>query len=102
MAYSFIATTKKNPNWSNLHTQVFRPDTSIEVFPIESEEPDKYYVGICIPFSKLDKHPNTWDDLVNVIHKMKGEFGFEIFDLYHGFFVTDENINQVKESLFAK
>ena len=102
MAYSFIANTTKEVDWSNLHSEVFIPDSAIEMFPIASDKSDNYYLGISIPFGKLDKYPNTWDDLVNTIHKLKRNYGFEIFDLYHGFFVNDNNINQVKESLLSK
>ena len=102
MAYSFIAVSEKEPDWKSLHAQIFREDSAIEMFPIQSEEPGKYYLGICIPFSKLDQYPETWDELVSIINKLKSTFGFDTLDLYHGFFVNDENMGQVKASLFPE
>lgn len=99
MAYSLIATTTQKTDWKKLYAEVFNPDIGIEMFPIASGAPDVYYLGINIPFFKLDAHPDTWDILVKIINKLKTVFSFEVFDLYNGFFVDDQNIEQVKKSL---
>jgi hypothetical protein len=85
MAYSLIATSNKEPDWQKLHQEVFNPDSAIEMFPITSDEPGVFYLGISIPLFKLDKHPATWKDLVEVITKLKTKHNCEIFDLYNGF-----------------
>lgn len=99
MAYSFIATTTQKTDWQKLHAEVFNPDSAIEMFPIASDEPDVFYLGISIPMLKIDKYSDTWNDLVKTITKLKTAHSFEIFDLYHGFYVGDQNIEQVKKAL---
>jgi hypothetical protein len=100
MAYSFLAISDNEPNWEELHSEVFNPNGAIEMFPIE-EDDGKSYLGISIPSSKLELNPNTWDELVTTITTLKNKYSFKIFDLYHGFFVDDSNIDEVKSQLIA-
>ena len=99
MAYSFIATTKKAQDWSAVRKQVFDPESAIEMFPVESAPTGVYHLGICIPTYKLNQRPQTWEELQKTIHTLKNDFEFEVFDLYHGFYVSDENLDEVKKSL---
>lgn len=99
MAYSFIAITSVKPDWKDLHSNIFRANSAIEMFPIKSDDPKTYYLGMCIPFHKLDLYPNTWNDLVELINKLKTVYNFKVFDLYNGFFINDKNIKIIKKSL---
>ncbi len=99
MAYSFIASTTQKTEWQKLHKEVFKSTNGIEMFPIASSVPNVFYLGICIPFSRLETYPDTWNVLVKIISELKTTYSFEIFDLYNGFFVDDQNIEQVKKSL---
>lgn len=99
MAYNFIATSAKEPDWQKVHTKVFNENSAIEMFPIETGKVE-YQLGISIPFVKLERHPNTWEALAKTIKELN-DFGFRVFDLYNGFYVDDGNLNKVKQSLFG-
>lgn len=102
MAYSFIAITKKTQNWTEVRNRVFDPESAIEMFPIESGKKGVYNLGICIPSVKLNQRPQTWDELLRIFNSLKIDFEFEVFDLYHGFYVTDDNLHEVRNSLLGE
>jgi hypothetical protein len=100
MGYSLLAIAEQEPNWKELHADVFNPDGPIEMFPID-EGDAKYYLGLNIPSSKLDKHSNTWEELEKTINALKSTYNFKVFDLYGGFYVDDQNLLEVKKQLIG-
>ena len=101
MAYSLLAIGNKKTSWKELHSDIFNPNGPIEMFPID-EGDDKSYLGISIPSSKLDKHPNTWKELEKTIKALRSKYNFKVFDLYGGFYVDDRNLMEVKKQLIGK
>lgn len=101
MGYSILAIAKKEPNWQELHSGIFNPNGPIEIFPIE-EKDGRYYLGLSIPSTKLEEHPNTWDELEATINVLKSKYSFKLFDLYAGFYIEDENLLEVKKQLIGE
>lgn len=101
MGYSLLAIADQQPNWNELHADVFNPNGPIEMFPID-EGDGKAYLGLNIPSSKLDTHANTWEELEETINKLKTSYKFKVFDLYGGFFVNDGNMLEVKKQLIRE
>jgi fructose 1,6-bisphosphatase len=81
---------------------LFKASSAIEMFPIASTEPNKYNLGLSIPIFKQKENPNTWNDLVETITKLEADYSFEVFDLYNGFVVTPDNLDQVKKALIPE
>lgn len=100
MGYNLLAIQSKEPDWIKLHNEILDREGAIELFPI-NENDGKYYLGINIPLYKLRNNKNTASDLEQMIKILKEKYGFEIFDLYNGFFVDDSNMDKVIESLTA-
>lgn len=98
MGYSLIAIAEKEPEWAELHGEVFNPNGPIEMFPID-EGDGKFYLGINIPSSKYNAYPNTWEELEKTIRTLLAKYNFMVFDLYGGFYIDDENIAEVKKQL---
>lgn len=101
MGYSLLAIAEQEPNWKELHSEVFNPNGPIEMFPID-EGDGKFYLGLSIPSSKLDKYPNTWDKLENTIKALRSKYSFKVFDLYGGFHVDDGNLLEIRKQLIGE
>lgn len=101
MGYSLLAIAEQAPNWKELHANVFNPNGPIEMFPI-NEGDGKHYLGLNIPSSKLDKHPNTWEELEQTIKELRATYHFKVFDLYGGFYIEDGNLLNVRKQLIGE
>lgn len=100
MGYALIGIAEKEPDWKQLHADVCDPKGPLEFIPIE-EGDGKHYLGISIPSSKLKAHDNAWEVLENVLGRMRKQHGFQVFDLYGGFFVDEENLPKLKQQLLG-
>lgn len=101
MSYNLLAISNCEPDWRKINSDLFNPNGPIEMFPIE-EGDGQFYLGLSIPSSKLDKHPNTWEILKKTISTLQTEYNFRVFDLYGGFYIEEGNLPDVKKQLIGE
>lgn len=100
MSYNIIGIAEKEPNWKELHSDVFNPVGAIEMFPIDQGD-GKFYLGLSIPSKNIETHPNLWQQLEEVINQLRNKHGFQVFDLYGGFYVDQNNLAKLKKQLIG-
>jgi hypothetical protein len=102
MAYNLIAEKTEPLDWEqlwNFFQQLQSP--AIEAFPI-SDEPDSdpSFIGISIPFNKLDLEADFWAKFLELFAGLTQRFKLKIFDLYRGSYIRELDLPRIKQSLY--
>lgn len=103
MAYNFIVEKTESVDWQELRNFFNDLDTqAIEAFPILVEtNSDDHFIGISIPFSKLDKEADFWSIFLNMFQVLSQKFQLKIFDLHNGIYINKSDLPRVKKSLYG-
>jgi hypothetical protein len=103
MAYNLLAEKTEDFDWVKIRNFLDGLETQcIEAFPIQSDIGKRmYFLGVSIPYSKLDEESDFWPIFVRFFNVLTQDFNFNVFDLYLGEYLDKEKLPQVKKNLFT-
>jgi hypothetical protein len=100
MAFNILAESSNQLNYDLIHKELFSDNLPFELFPMPGlGKQNGDAVGICV--SRTNAHANTWEILKKVIERLKTEFGCDVYDLYGGQKLDDNNVSMFRKNLIG-
>ena len=101
MAFNIIAESNKSLNYEQIHKELFQDSLPFELIPMPGlGKQNGDALGICIPINNANF--NTWTSLKIVLEKLHSEFSCDIYELYGGQKLDENNILTFRQNLIGE